>query len=415
MARAFIRRRYRKDPASGKRRLAGFEVEWRDANGKRRRKLHDTHAAAAAHRDQLNAPKTEPAPGQPVGDQTVEKAGEAWIERVKADGRARVTWTKYDQRLKRHIAPLMVAARDGEEPRRFGDYKLAELSTPLIVRFKTELQKAGRSPAMVQKVMADLRMMLKSAELVGEITSNVAAPVRAKRGERHKEPVAIPTPEQVRTILGALEGETVTFGQAWITMAAMTGMRPGEMRALAWPKVHLDATPPYVEVAAAADDKGVIGPPKSKAGYRKIPLSPRLVVLLRKWKLRCPKSGDRQLVFPTSAGHVYSLSNIHNRIWRPLLKALHSDELPFIRVLPAIDPDTKEHLWEPLFTPYALRHWYASYLIQERGKNPKQVQRLMGHENIELTFQIYGHLWADPEDDAAVAAGLDELLAVRRA
>jgi integrase len=89
---------------------------------------------------------------------------------------------------------------------------------------------------------------------------------------------------------------------------------------------------------------------------------------------------------------------------------VHTDQVPLIRTLAEIDKATGEHAWEPLFSPYALRHWYASYLIKVRGKNPKQIQRLMGHERIELTFQIYGHLWSDPKDDAAVAEGLDALL-----
>jgi len=414
MGSAFINRRYEKD-AQGKRRLVGFEVEWRDADNKRRRKLHDTYAAAKAHRDALNAPKPK---GQDAtkapGTKTIAEAARAWIDRVKQDGRARSTWIKYEQRFECHIKPIMVVREDGDEPRPFGDFKLAEVTTPVVVRFKSALQASGRSPVMVQKVMADLRMMLNDAQRAGDVTGNAAAPVRAKRGERHKAPVEIPTPEQVRAILSAVNADdsVVTLGRVWINLLPTTGMRPEETRALGWNYVILDERPAFVRVAWAADELGQIGPPKSKAGYRDIPLTPSCAALLRRWREICPPSPRFAhlggLVLPTAGGTVFNWSNFHTRIWRPLMKGVG-----LIRVLPEIDPETGEHLWEPLFTPYALRHWFASFLIRARGNNPKQVQRLMGHENIELTFDIYGHLWADPHDDAKIATGLDRFLLKR--
>jgi integrase len=277
--RAFIRRRYVKDQVRGRRRQTGFEVEWRNEAGERRRKLHKTHADAAAHRDQLNAPGSADKSPAPIGTITVEQAGMNWIQRVKGDGRARGTWRKYEQRQERHIVPMMVARADGDEPRRFGDFTLAEVDTPLCMRFKAALQKAGRSPAMVQKIMADLRMQLTSAQLAGEIDRNAATPVRAKRGERHKPPVEIPTPEQVRAILNAVNANDsdVTLGRVWLNMLPMTGARPEETRGLGWNYILFGASPPVVRVAMAADEKGIIGPPKSKAGYRDIPLPPGLL------------------------------------------------------------------------------------------------------------------------------------------
>jgi integrase len=58
---------------------------------------------------------------------------------------------------------------------------------------------------------------------------------------------------------------------------------------------------------------------------------------------------------------------------------------------------------------HALRHAAASLFI-EQGWTPKKVQSLMGHSSIQVTFDIYGHLYSDPEDDAKAMAQIEARL-----
>ena len=54
---------------------------------------------------------------------------------------------------------------------------------------------------------------------------------------------------------------------------------------------------------------------------------------------------------------------------------------------------------------HALRHFYASWLI-DQGFPPKRVQALLGHSSITMTFDTYGHLFPNEDDDfAKLAAG----------
>ena len=43
------------------------------------------------------------------------------------------------------------------------------------------------------------------------------------------------------------------------------------------------------------------------------------------------------------------------------------------------------------YTPYSLRHFFASMLI-DQNKSAKYIQTVMGHEDITLTYNVYGHL-----------------------
>lgn len=47
-----------------------------------------------------------------------------------------------------------------------------------------------------------------------------------------------------------------------------------------------------------------------------------------------------------------------------------------------------------------LRHTYASLLIAQ-GENPKYIQTQLGHASIQITFDRYGHLMRDVNQEAA--------------
>jgi integrase len=75
---------------------------------------------------------------------------------------------------------------------------------------------------------------------------------------------------------------------------------------------------------------------------------------------------------------------------------------------PLIGADGKPVLRQamrPKYGLHALRHFFASWVI-ERGFSAKRVQALLGHSSIQMTFDVYGHLFPSLEDDhAKFAAG----------
>jgi integrase len=53
-------------------------------------------------------------------------------------------------------------------------------------------------------------------------------------------------------------------------------------------------------------------------------------------------------------------------------------------------------------TFHELRHTAAAFMIND-GADPLQVKRRMGHEDIRTTFETYGHLFPDREDELVAA------------
>ena len=166
-------------------------------------------------------------------------------------------------------------------------------------------------------------------------------------------------------------------------------MRASELRGLRWEDVDFENK--VIHVRQRANLWGEIGVPKSKAGQRAIPMSPMVVSALKEWRLGCPRDAEGRswLVFPNGVGKVESHANIANRGFYALQTATG---------IVGTDGKAKYGL-------HALRHFFASWAI-ERGFSPKRVQALLGHSSIQMTFDVYGHLFPSLEDDhAKFAAG----------
>ena len=116
-----------------------------------------------------------------------------------------------------------------------------------------------------------------------------------------------------------------------------------------------------------------IGTPKTKAGYRIIPLIPDIVDMLREHKeLQGAIVGNVDYVFCTmfngSAGQLVSASSIDKVIRRTAKKA------------------GIENL-----SAHCLRHTFATRGL-ENGIPLKVMQELLGHSSIKMTADLYTHV-----------------------
>lgn len=338
---------------------------------------------------------------------TVAEAGKLWCDAAEKDGLERSTVRQYRQHLDLHIKP------------RLGSVKLSDLSAPMVKDFETWLRDNGRSPAMVRKVVSSLGSLLADAQEAGRVARNAVRERPKKRRQqaqqsRHKARLEvgkdIPTAEEINAALASLEG----YGRALFLTAARAGLRSSELRALRWQDVDFKAK--VLHVRQRADRWNKIGPLKSGAGRRDIPMTDMLVNTLKEWKLECPRplSGKvdkdkkpvrqalrpEHLVFPNGSGNVENHGNLYSRVFGPAWVAGGA----------TVDTGKKDKDGEPVLKAkygiHALRHFFASWLINEKARGGleislKRAQVLLGHSSLQMTADVYGHLLPAKEDEAA--------------
>src|SRR5262249_51608763 len=147
------------------------------------------------------------------------------------------------------------------------------LTLPKVCAFEDALRK-DVSASMTKRVMGSLRSLLATAQVRGLVARNLVRDLPRNRGSgRDAAPlrmgVDIPTLEEVRAILHAATGRW----RPLVIVAAFTGLRASELRGLRWIDLELTLPIGRLHVRQRLDQWGKAGQPKSKAGYRTIPLS----------------------------------------------------------------------------------------------------------------------------------------------
>ena len=379
-----------------------FVVDYRDQQGRRllktfaKKKQADAFAASA---------RIEVSEGTHVADSasvTVAKAGDLWLKSTA--GLERATCNQYRQHLRLHIEPLI------------GRLKLSQLNMPTVRNFEDKLRDKGCSLTMVRYAIRSLGALLADAQERGLIIRNPVRDLRRhrrhdkaagkkQRGGKLKVGVDIPTPDEIRRIITAADGNW----RPLLLTAIFTGLRASELRGLRWEDVDLKQA--ELHVRQRADRFNKIGPPKTEAGERTVPLPPMAVNTLREWKLKCPKKdGKLWLVFPTGEGNIEWHSNIVVRGLQPtLIKAGVTVRAKDKHGRPAVDQGGKP-LYEAKYTGlHALRHFYASWCASI-GLTMKAVQVRMGHSNIAVTMDTYTHVFPDTNNDAEKLAEGERVL-----
>lgn len=174
-----------------------------------------------------------------------------------------------------------------------------------------------------------------------------------------KNEIQIPCDTDIKLMLENATGEL----KIAIALAALAGLRRSEIIALTWDKIDFDAKYILVNAAVVRDQDNVRQEkvPKSVAGYRKVPISSRLMLILQE--------------APKTSPHVYNSNEA--TIFRKFSRLLNKLDIPHYRF-------------------HDLRHYYASTLLAINMPD-KYAMKLMGHSSNNTLKQIYQHIMADKE------------------
>ena len=343
-----------------------WQADYRDMNGRRRRKLFNRKSDAD---DWLHRTKVAVADGVHVAaadSLTVSQAAALWLDTCENENAlAAATMRQYKQHVKNYI----------ESPEfGIGAVRLTSLTAGRVKQFFGDVVK-NRSRIMAEKTLKSLRGILSDAQVRGKVAVNVSLAFKPARVRRTSKAATLPPRAALRNLLGYNEPKWRTF----FTVAILTGLRGQELRGLQWSDVDFAAG--VIHVRRAADINADLKQTKSVAGERDVPMAPMVSTRLKSWKLECQVT-DLDLVFPNQAGKVMAQNCIDQNVWREL---------------------------DPGFRFHDLRHAAASLFI-EAEMPPKRLCEVMGHSSIQVTFDLYGHLWPDQLGAAAIVSNAQDAL-----
>jgi integrase len=248
----------------------------------------------------------------------------------------------------------------------------------------TALRNGGLAPRTIGHAHRVLSKALRDAEKDNLIVKNATKLQRAPKVADDEVEIVPDIPALMTALQGWRHG-TVAM------VALFTGMRLGEVLALRWDKVDLDAK--VIKVREALEQTKQFGirfkPPKSRAGRRDITLPDVLVETLRdhrkaqlelRMQLGAGKLPDDALLFATLEGKPWA-PNLLSTLWLNFARRIG------VKV-----------------TFHALRHTHASQLI-DRGVDIVTISKRLGHAKPDITLRTYAHMFR--KDDSRAAAAIN--------
>ena len=354
-------------------------------------KTFETAKEARAFRENAAARAIAHAQG---GSRSVSDAVELWLqvcEKEGRDGRTPVSPSTHKQY--RYLADIIEAypwTRD-----------VAALTKPDIISFRSWLI-AEHGRYLAGKTLRTLHGVLGEMATRGLVPINVCTGVSVRKETRYDEPIEVPTHEDVRALLKAADelanSKNRQTARAWeryrpmLYLAIDSGMRPQEYVAVAGSNLRDGG----IYVDRAIDRGGMLSVTKTPAGRRFIELSPDTFEMVTYYRDHRAMENKFDLIFPTSGGRWQSLDNWRKRGFGEACEQAG---------LMDIETVDGEEIRTPRYTPYALRHYFASVLIAS-GTDIAKIKTLMGHTDITTTYSVYAHLIRETEQSRSRRSGL---------
>ncbi len=351
--------------------------------GKRRRVVRKAKTKAEVLRRIADARRElDRSGGAPVDQsQTVDQYLSWWLDavvplRVKAS-----TATGYRYVVDHFLAP------------RVGRHRLGKLSPAHVQTMVGELTAEGYTPHTIRQVVGVLSGALNHALRSELLPRNVCTMVQLPKVVRSVDDDTL-EPADVRCVLDKVAG---TRWEPFYTLALGYGLRQGELLALRWADVDLDAEVPFLRVVGTlkwpARQGWMIDEPKTAASVRVVELAGDTVARLRQWRrtqaeqrlAAGPAWTDHGFVFTTEGGTPIHDRNALRR-WHEELKALRLDRRPF----------------------HATRRTAVTNMAAA-GVPMEVCAAIVGHSSTRVTTEIYNRV--RPRGRAEAASIIDRVLA----
>jgi integrase len=296
--------------------------------------------------------------------------------------RDRATWSPTTVRnlasiVERHLKPGL------------GDILVGDLTTAIVDKFYNDLRSGGRidgkplAVGTVRRIHSALHAALGQAQRWSWVFENVADHVTPPRDEPAE--MRPPTPGQVAQLLEFVARDPDLH--LYLTLAATTGARRGQLLALRWIDVDLVGGSLSIQRSLVEGPDGpLLVPTKTRRSYR-VALDAASLEFLRRQHRAASADGG---VVPVDNRFVFSSDKAGTRPWSPNFVTKR-----FIRVRRAAGLGH--------FRLHDLRHFMATQMLDAGVPIPIVAARLC-HARASTTLNVYAH--AVPGGDRLAAEAL---------
>ena len=289
-----------------------------------------------------------------AGKQTLKAYAEKWRQRqVHAD----TTELQVESILRNHVYPAIGGMR-------------LDSSSPADVQGLVKAWSMTAAPSTVENRYLILAIVLRAAVRDRVIPASPCVDIRLPRNAPRSALVPITTD----TVLALWEAMPDRY-KVFVTLAAGTGMRRGELLGLTLDRVSHDFGTIRVDrqmSRKATGEQVIFVDPKTEASMRTIQVADVVLGAISQHVERfgTHKSG---LILTSEIGSPVRTSTLQ-RAWQIAARKVGTAA-----------------------TPHDLRHYYASMQIAG-GTSIKKLQALLGHKSAMETWDTYGHLMGDEDD-----------------
>ena len=298
-----------------------------------------------------------------AGDMLVDAWFEYWIGIKKQTVRPN-TVRNYTERYERNIKCVI------------GSKLLTDVKPIHCQRIFSKMAEEGYKTTTIYQTRIALYNMLEFAKENDVLINNPCKKsVKSDMGKPSEKKEAL-TIDVQKKFLEAVVGYSYENQYRFVLQ---TGLRTGELAGLKWSDIDFKNRTMKIERTMEyrySVGEWRVGPPKSKSGYRTIPLTDEAIRILENQKA---KNKSLKLV-PIEWSDTVFLC----RKGTPVKNSTYDTGLF----------KYCDRVGIPRFSMHVLRHTFATRCI-EGGMKPKTLQKILGHSNIGITMNLYVHITED--------------------
>jgi integrase len=251
----------------------------------------------------------------------------------------------------------------------FGDRKMNEILPADIIKWQNVIQEKGLSKTYERMVQNQITALFNHAQRIYNLQNNPCKKVR-KMGKSDADKMNFWTLDEYEQFLSVIDPDSDLYLMAELLF--WTGMREGELLALTPADVDLKHREIHInKTYYRSEGRDIITTPKTDTSNRTIIISDFLAREIERYFDFFFSYPSDERLFPI----------VTRTLQKRMRQAMEKAGVKKIRI-------------------HDLRHSHVAYLINQ-GVQPLIIKERLGHKDIKITLNTYGHLYPSQQKEVA--------------